>query len=48
MALLSNGEEPSKGTEDVVAAHALLAARRRLNFVGNVEGFAVGDRARPT
>ena len=26
-ALLSNGEEPGKGTEDVVAAHALLAER---------------------
>jgi glycerol-3-phosphate acyltransferase PlsX len=43
VALLSNGEEPSKGPEDVVAAHAALAARPgALNFVGNVEGFAVG------
>jgi phosphate acyltransferase len=36
--LLSNGEEPSKGTPDVVAAHAELAASTSLNFVGNVEG----------
>src|SRR3954467_4317895 len=37
VALLSNGEEPKKGTEDVVAAHARLAGGS-LNFVGNVEG----------
>ena len=37
--LLSNGEEAKKGTEDVVAAHARLAADSSgLNFVGNVEG----------
>ena len=38
--LLSNGEEPGKGTEDVVAAHERLAAAdaSNLNFVGNVEG----------
>jgi phosphate acyltransferase len=35
--LLSNGEEPSKGTPDVVAAHEELAGGA-LNFVGNVEG----------
>ena len=35
--LLSNGEEPTKGTPDVVAAHAELAGGA-LNFVGNVEG----------
>jgi phosphate acyltransferase len=43
VALLSNGEEPTKGPVDVVAAHAALAGRTgELNFVGNVEGFAVG------
>jgi glycerol-3-phosphate acyltransferase PlsX len=53
VALLSNGTEPGKGTEDVVAAHTALAGAersggeaagrdRRLAFVGNVEGFAVG------
>jgi phosphate acyltransferase len=42
VALLSNGTEPSKGTEDVVAAHATLTTAEGLDFVGNVEGFAVG------
>jgi glycerol-3-phosphate acyltransferase PlsX len=43
VALLSNGEEPSKGPEDVVAAHAALTERPAgLEFVGNVEGFAIG------
>jgi len=42
VALLSNGTEPAKGTEDVVAAHATLAEASGLRFVGNVEGFAVG------
>ena len=43
MALLSNGEEPSKGPEDVVAAHAALTANPgAIDFVGNVEGFAIG------
>ena len=35
--LVSIGEEPEKGTADVVAAHERLAAGR-LNFAGNVEG----------
>lgn len=35
--LLNIGEEPKKGTEDVVAAHERLAGGP-LNFVGNVEG----------
>jgi glycerol-3-phosphate acyltransferase PlsX len=44
VALLANGEEPSKGPEDVVAAHAALAASPggSMEFVGNVEGFAIG------
>ena len=43
VALLSNGEEASKGPEDLVAAHAVLSdSESRLNFVGNVEGFAIG------
>jgi glycerol-3-phosphate acyltransferase PlsX len=47
VALLSNGEEPGKGTRDLVAAHATLRERggHGLNFVGNVEGFAVGAGA---
>ena len=40
--LLSNGEEPTKGTPDLVAAHRSLADRATgaaaLDFVGNVEG----------
>src|SRR5215212_6514902 len=45
VALLSNGTEPTKGTEDVVAAHAALAGAAGLTFAGNVEGFAVGTGA---
>ena len=37
VALLSVGEEPEKGTPDVVTAHGQLAASE-LNFAGNVEG----------
>ena len=36
--LLSIGEEPNKGTPDVVEAHERLAASGALNFIGNVEG----------
>jgi glycerol-3-phosphate acyltransferase PlsX len=46
VALLSNGEEPGKGPEVVVAAHATLRSNPgELNFVGNVEGFAIGSGA---
>src|SRR5687768_11104368 len=46
VALLSNGEEPTKGPEVVVAAHAALRDQPgELNFVGNVEGFAIGTGA---
>ena len=46
VALLSNGEEPTKGPEIVVAAHAALREHPgELNFVGNVEGFAIGTGA---
>ena len=38
VALLSNGDEPSKGTPAIVEAHARLAADRRLHFIGNIEG----------
>jgi glycerol-3-phosphate acyltransferase PlsX len=45
VALLSNGEEATKGTDDVVGAHEQLAARAPavsdLEFVGNVEGTQV-------
>src|SRR5215213_466485 len=42
VALLANGTEPEKGTEIVQAAHAQLAAADGLDFLGNVEGFAIG------
>jgi glycerol-3-phosphate acyltransferase PlsX len=43
VALLSNGEEPGKGTPELVAAHQLLASAggAGLNFVGNIEGTQV-------
>jgi glycerol-3-phosphate acyltransferase PlsX len=45
VALLSNGEEPNKGTPDVQAVHEQLAGSggRGLNFVGNIEGTQVTD-----
>ena len=45
VALLSNGEEPGRGTPDVIAAHERLAgaAGGRLNFVGNVEGTSLTE-----
>jgi glycerol-3-phosphate acyltransferase PlsX len=41
--LLSVGEEPGKGTPDVVAAHERLSAMAELpfEFAGNVEGFGL-------
>ncbi len=46
VALLSNGEEPAKGTPELVSAHEQLAARagKGLNFVGNIEGTQVTER----
>jgi phosphate acyltransferase len=43
VALLSNGEEPEKGTPELVAVHEQLAgtAGTGLNFVGNIEGTQV-------
>jgi phosphate acyltransferase len=43
VALLSNGEEPAKGTPELVAVHERLAGEGAsgLNFVGNVEGTQV-------
>jgi glycerol-3-phosphate acyltransferase PlsX len=43
VALLSNGTESSKGTENVVAAGEALAGTP--GFIGNVEGFAIGTGA---
>lgn len=41
VALLANGEEETKGNQEVQAAHALLKGRAQsagMNFIGNVEG----------
>jgi glycerol-3-phosphate acyltransferase PlsX len=40
VALLSNGEEPGKGTPDLVSVHEQLLGSRGagLNFIGNIEG----------
>jgi phosphate acyltransferase len=47
VALLSNGEEPGRGTPDVIAAHERLRAvgSERLDFVGNVEGTQLTEGA---
>ncbi|WP_320669954.1 phosphate acyltransferase PlsX [Patulibacter defluvii] len=49
VALLSNGEEPTKGTPDVVEVHGLLRQRLADNpyvdFVGNIEGTDVTEGA---
>src|SRR5947199_7310795 len=49
VALLSNGEAPTRGTPDLVEAHEEIAARAAgvsdLDFVGNVEGTQVTDGA---
>jgi len=41
--LLSNGEEPAKGTEDLKEVHARLSGHEGLglNFIGNIEGTQV-------
>jgi glycerol-3-phosphate acyltransferase PlsX len=45
VALLSNGEEPTKGTPELQAVHEQLAGSggRGLNFVGNIEGTQVTE-----
>jgi glycerol-3-phosphate acyltransferase PlsX len=45
VALLSNGEEPGKGTPDLVAVHEQLAGHggTGLRFVGNIEGTQVTE-----
>jgi glycerol-3-phosphate acyltransferase PlsX len=38
VALLSNGTEPNKGTDEIVGAHALLSRCSAIEFIGNIEG----------
>lgn len=47
VALLSNGEEPGKGTPDLISVHEQLAGARGagLNFIGNIEGTQVPEGA---
>jgi glycerol-3-phosphate acyltransferase PlsX len=47
VALLSNGEEPAKGTPDLVSVHNELAgpAGSGLRFIGNIEGTQVTEGA---
>jgi phosphate acyltransferase len=47
VALLSNGEEPGKGTPELVSVHEQLAgaAGAGLNFIGNIEGTQVAQGA---
>jgi glycerol-3-phosphate acyltransferase PlsX len=47
VALLSNGEEPAKGTPDLVEVHERLAGTggTGLRFVGNIEGTQLPDGA---
>src|SRR5436305_11866960 len=46
VALLSNGEEPGKGTPDLVAVNDQLSGSggTGLNFIGNIEGTHLTDR----
>lgn len=46
VALLSNGEEPTKGTPELLSVHEQLAGSggRGLNFIGNIEGTHVTER----
>ncbi|MCK6544593.1 phosphate acyltransferase PlsX [Myxococcota bacterium] len=41
VALLSNGREPTKGTEEIIAAHAFLAKCTSIDFIGNIEGIDI-------
>jgi glycerol-3-phosphate acyltransferase PlsX len=47
VALLSNGEEPAKGTPELVEVHERLAGQggTGLNFVGNIEGTQLPEGA---
>jgi glycerol-3-phosphate acyltransferase PlsX len=47
VALLSNGEEPGKGTPELVSVHEQLSGPRGagLNFIGNIEGTQIPEGA---
>jgi glycerol-3-phosphate acyltransferase PlsX len=41
VALLSNGTEPNKGTEEIIGAHAFLRNVPGIDFIGNIEGIDI-------
>ncbi|MEO1336938.1 MAG: phosphate acyltransferase PlsX, partial [Myxococcota bacterium] len=41
VALLSNGSEPTKGTEEIVAAHDIFRVMPNIDFIGNIEGLDI-------
>lgn len=41
VALLSNGREPTKGTEEIVAAHEIFRVMPNIEFIGNIEGIDI-------
>jgi glycerol-3-phosphate acyltransferase PlsX len=45
VALLSNGEEPSKGTDVIRSAYAVLSEMDEINFIGFIEGRDVPTKA---
>jgi len=42
--LLSIGEEPTKGTPEVIEAHRMIAADEHIGFYGNIEGRDIMNR----
>ena len=41
VALLSNGSEPTKGTEEIVKAHEFFRVMPNIEFIGNIEGLDI-------
>ncbi len=41
VALLSNGSEPNKGTEEIVGAHEIFRVMPSIDFIGNIEGLDI-------
>lgn len=43
VALLSNGEEPTRGTPEVIEANGILGSDASLGFIGNIEGIGIAS-----
>ncbi len=41
VALLSNGREPNKGTDEIIGAHKYLSRVPSIDFIGNIEGIDI-------